>query len=377
MQIGKQYNYSGGRQFAARGWRGWLRLVALGCLLVSCAGCFTPGGVRTDSEKYAGNQHNVSTLAEKESKSNYNIPYLDPNFTLAPSDVLGLSFYTRSEPLAEYPLQIGDTVFIEFHQQEHLNRNGVIQPDGRMPMPYIGAVPAAGKSAQKVAEEVTAEYKAKELFKNVQVSVSVLAFNSRLKELQATISNGITGQIRDVPVGQDGYMSLPMADRVLVAGKMLEEVRKNIRAAYETAIPGASVDVELRSVGSSNLYVLGEVKNPGLVSINKPMSVLQAITAAGGYTTGADLTSVAVLRADDTGCPTGRLVDVRKILNEGNLSEDIMMRRFDIVYVPPHRIKKLNDGIVMYIRNMMPLETTQSLQYGYVWGNDNHFSPFW
>ncbi len=360
-----------------------LTLVTLGWLLALSAGCIpeggvapTPGGVRVDKDIYAGNQHNVSTLAEKEAKSSPAMPFIDRNFTLAPNDVLGLSFYTRAEPLEEYPIQIGDTMFIEFHQQEHLNRNGVVQPDGRLPMPYIGPYPAAGKSSQKLSEELTAEYKTRELFKNVQVTTSVLAFNSRLKELQATISNGMTGQIRDVTIGQDGYLSLPMADRVLLAGLPVEDARREIRAVYETAMPGASVDVELRAIGSSYLYVLGEVKNPGMINIKEPMGVVQAITAAGGYAPGADLTTVAVLRADDSGCPTGRLVDVRRILHEGNLSEDMLIRRFDIIYVPPHKIKKLNDGIVMYIRNMMPLETTQSLQYGYVWGNDKHFSPF-
>ncbi len=352
-------------------------VLAAVCLLAALPGCFpTPGGVRPDGEKYANNVHNVSTAGEMESKTTYNMPLLDPNFTLAPNDVLGLSFYTRHEPIKEYPMQVGDTLLLEFHQQEHLNRNAVIQPDGRIPVPFLPPYPAAGKSSETVSEELTAMYKEKEFFKTVQVTVSVLTFNTHLRELQATISNGVTGQIRDVAVGPDGFMSLPLAERVLVAGKQLEDVKKVIRKEYETALPGARVDIELRSVGSNYLYVLGDVNRPGIVNIAGPMSVVQAITAAGGYQTGADLTSVAVLRGDNAGCPTGRLVNVRRILNEGNLSEDLTVRRFDIVYVPPSKIKKMNEAVVMYIRNMMPVETSQSMQYGYVWGNDKKFSPF-
>ncbi len=343
------------------------------------AGCIapTPGGVRVDEEKYAMNRHNVSTMAERESKTSYSMPYLDPYFTLAPGDVIGLSFYTRHEPLPEYPMQIGDTLFLEFHQQEHLNRNAVIQPDGCIPVPFMQPLLVAGKSSVDASKELTDMYRMQGIFNNVQVTASVLAFNTQLRELQSTISNGITGQIRDVTVGQDGYLPLPLADRVLLAGKHMDEVRDIIRAKYAEALPGALVDVELRSIGSNYLYVLGEVANPGPIPINKPMGVSQVIAAAGGYQPGADLTTVAVLRADsEDDCPTGRLVDVRKILNEGNLSEDVMVRRYDIVYVPPHQIKKLNDGILMYVRNMMPVETSQSMQYGYVWGNERSFGPW-
>ncbi len=351
-------------------------LLSIVLCLVAIAGCVTPGGVRPDGMKYAGNYHNVSTVAERGENITPAIPYIDPDFRLAPSDVLGLSYYTRHDPLPEYPMQIGDTLLVEFHQQEYLNRNVVVQPDGCIPMPYLSSFKAAGKTSDQVGQELTEAYKTGGIFNNVQITVSVLSFNSRLKEMQATISNGITGQIREVPVNQDGYLSLPMADRVYVAGRCLADVRQDIRATYNVALPGAGVDVELRSLGANFLYVLGEVNNPGPVNIVEPMGVVQAITAAGGYRPSADLTSVAVLRADDTNCPTGRLVNVRSILNEGNLANDIMIKRFDIIYVPPHTVHKLNQGILMYIRNMMPLESTMTMNFDYVWGNDKHFSPF-
>lgn len=343
---------------------------------VLIVGCFTPGGVRPDAERYAGNQHNVSTAAEKGSKNSPSMPFIDPDFRLAPTDTLGLSFYTRHEPLPVYPMQIGDTLLIEFHQQEYLNRNVVVQPDGRIPVPYMPPYMALGKTSDKVSEELTEQYRTGGIFNNVQVTVSILAFNARLREMQALISNGITGQIREVVVNQDGYMSLPMAGRVRVAGRCITDARDEIRREYETAMPGAGVDVELRAVGANFLYVLGEVNRPGPVNIVDPMGVVQAITAAGGYRTGADLTSVAVLRADDSNCPKGRLVNVRDILKDGNLSSDVLVKRFDIVYVPPHTIQKLNESIVMYIRNMMPLESTMQMSFDYVWGNEKNFSPF-
>lgn len=352
----------------------WCAAVMLSLSSIWMTGCYLPGAPKTDDDMYAVHKQ-IST--NPDGTVNHPIPYVDPDFRLAPNDIIGLTFFTRSVPLPEYPLQIGDTLLVEFHQQEHLNRNLVVPPDGMVSIPYLPPVSVAGRTANALSQELTEAYKG--TFNNVQITVSLMAFNSRLKELQGVITNSLLGQTREVTVDYDGTASMPMGGNIHLAGLPMAVAKERINDIYRSSLPGADVDVELRGLGFNYLYVLGEVNAPGLVSIPGPMGVLQAIAAAGGAKTGADLKSVAVLRGNSDREAIGRLIDVRRMLNEGDMREDVLIRRFDVVYVPPHTIQKLNDAVLMYIRNMMPFQTQMNTGFTYMWGNTttgNGFKPF-
>jgi len=104
----------------------------------------------------------------------------------------------------------------------------------------------------------------------------------------------------------------------------------------------------------NNIYVLGEVKNPGLYPIKEECTVVKAITLAGGYTANARLKSCVVIRRfpqDEEGIKmqTITLKDVKvirekyeqvieinlvKILKDGELDQNIVLQPRDIVFLP-------------------------------------------
>lgn len=351
----------------------FILFIGLLALAVFVSGC-SAGGPRPKTVKYRQLDEGAQV-----GKYQMGLPYLDPDFRLAPNDVLGLTFFTSATPVSVYNLQIGDTLLVEFHQQEFLNRNLVVPPDGYISMPYLKPVKVAGRSADQVSRKLTDLYKEKSIFNDVKITVSLIAFNSRLKELQNANFNSLAGQTKDVIISHDGYVTLPLVrDRIMAAGLDMEGLLSRVRKAYRSALPGADVNLELRGVGSNYIYVLGEVKGPGMVEIGGPMGVAQAVAAAGGFTPGADLKSVVVLRSGDDRRPVGRLVDARRILSEGDASGDVLVRRFDVVYVPPSTIQQLNEAVLLYIRNMMPIETHGSLGFNYMWGDttESTFKPF-
>ncbi len=294
-------------------------------------------------------------------------PLVDTDMRLAPGDVLGITYISRNTPEG-YPLQTGDTLLVEYHQQEHLNRNAVVRPDGKITLPYVGDIEVGGKTVAEVNETVSGLYKEKNLFKSLTNTVTLLSFHNKLRELQQMNTNSASGQTRQATVGGDGCLRLPLGVNIQAAGRSVTKVAEEISCAYDTKIPGAEVLTELINMRHNYLYVLGEVNNPGLVSIGGPMGVAQAVASAGGHKSTADLRTVVLLRAaPDSDSPVGRLIDLDQILETGNLSQDALIRRFDIVYVPPSRIKNLNDRVLMYIRNMMPIETHGNLGMGFNW----------
>lgn len=340
-------------------------------LLLSTSGCYTAGPRPTEfgyqeTRRQAGGETT-------------GLPLVDPDFRLAPNDVIGVTYISKDTP-AGYMLQTGDTLLVEYHQQEYLNRNIVVRPDGKVTLPYIGDIQAGSTTVEQLSELVADSYRKKNIFDNLTTTVSLLSFNTKLRELQAINNNSLAGQTREVAIGGDGYLDLPLGIRVQAAGKCLQDFSREIRDAYDGALAGVEVHTELRAMRSNFLYVLGEVNAPGMVTIAGTMGVPQAVAAAGGFKNTADLSTVVVLRSNaECDAPLGRLVDLDTMLKTGNLNNDVLVRRFDVVYVPPSKIKKLNDQVLMYIRNMMPVETFLNLGMSYMWGNttSNTFRPFW
>jgi len=116
-----------------------------------------------------------------------------------------------------------------------------------------------------------------------------------------------------------------------------------------------------------NVYVLGEVKSPGLYPIEGECTVVEAISKAGGYTGNARLKSCVVIRkfpVDQEGLKlrTITLKDVKvirekyeqvieinleKILKDGELSQNIALQPQDIVFVPIRPLSEFDIATIL------------------------------
>jgi len=308
-------------------------------------------------------------------------------YEIGPGDVVGFTFLSRIQQSNDpYLLQRGDTLLIEYHRLEYLNRNVVIRPDGIVSVPYLDEMRAADMTTSQFTNALVEGYKRKHIFMNPEITVSVVSLNTQLKEMQLAFSNSTSGQTKDAVVGLDGYVRLPLIEPVFAAKKTVTQLQDEVKASYKKVMAAADVSVELRHIRSNMVYILGEVNLAGMHNINHPTTVTQAITMAGGFKGGAGLNSVVLIRSDDSGQPSGRIVDVASILKKGNLGEDVQLKRYDVIYVPPSTIQKLNDIILYYVRNMMPFPTSASANVGfsYLWGpaaagnssSGTSFTPF-
>ncbi|MCX6561868.1 MAG: SLBB domain-containing protein, partial [Candidatus Aminicenantes bacterium] len=95
---------------------------------------------------------------------------------------------------------------------------------------------------------------------------------------------------------------------------------------------GDIVNVQVDRIGA--IYVLGEVKTPGALSVmqSRLPTVTQAIAQAGGYTERASLGRVVIKRRDASGLEKEISVDVKAILK--NKVKDVPLQDGDTVYVP-------------------------------------------
>lgn len=109
------------------------------------------------------------------------------------------------------------------------------------------------------------------------------------------VGDGIYSQ-HDVRVGPDGTISLPTLPSLAVNGLTLSEIERAVGAFCCAREPRGAVSVSLLHPHHSAYYVSGEVGNPGRYVMERPTTILEAVTVAGGPTRRAHLKKVQVLR---------------------------------------------------------------------------------
>jgi len=126
-----------------------------------------------------------------------------------------------------------------------------------------------------------------------------------------------------------GKISFPLVGDVQAAGLTAQELADRLTRALSEKIKIPVVSVSLREINSYRVYVLGGVARPGVLSSKSEITLLQALALAGGVTPGADLTLGYVARGNK------RLdADFRKLVMQGDLSQNIILKPEDVVVVP-------------------------------------------
>jgi polysaccharide export outer membrane protein len=101
---------------------------------------------------------------------------------------------------------------------------------------------------------------------------------------------------RRVPVRPDGCISLPLINDVRAAGLTPNRLAADLAEKLRQHLTEADVSVMVEQVNSKKYYVIGEVQRPGPYLLPGPVTVLQALTAAGGFKDFAETRKIQVLR---------------------------------------------------------------------------------
>jgi polysaccharide export outer membrane protein len=137
---------------------------------------------------------------------------------------------------------------------------------------------------------------------------------------------------RVVPVRPDGKVSLPLVNDIQAAGLTPATLRKQVTDRLSEFIPAPEVSVMVREVHSRKVAVVGAVKTPGRFELKSPMTVLEVIALAQGFTDFAARDRIVVLRQNGT-TATRMPFNYRKIA-EGAEQENFLVKPGDIVVVP-------------------------------------------
>lgn len=174
---------------------------------------------------------------------------------------------------------------------------------------------------------------------------------------------------RTLTVGPDGRIVMPMSQPVMAAGRTFTQVQASLSTELGKQLRDPSVSVTPRAYAPEQIYVGGQVGQPGTYTINNRIGALEAILMAGGTRSTAKAKQVAVLRRAPNGGMMMRSVNIRGGLkNIADYNDTIQLRRGDIVFVPATTLAEVGQ-FVQSVRAAMPVDFNLSYQFGANGGN--------
>jgi polysaccharide export outer membrane protein len=250
--------------------------------------------------------------------------------------------------LTDYRIGRQDLLEIEVFDVEELHQTVRVGEDGAITMPLLGRLVVAGLTKSEL-EVLIAKLLADQYVRNPQVTVFIKEYESKKIAVSGNVKKPGTYEM----LGRKTLLEM-----LSMAGGLGADPGKQIfifRRGEGDATERASIDLEqlvfeadpqlnlplepgdiiyVPEIETVRIFVSGAVKDPDLYEVprDEPITVLKAITLAGGTTDRAAEKRVQIMRTDSDGARSTLQVNLRKI-KRGKL-EDPLLQEDDIVLVP-------------------------------------------
>jgi polysaccharide biosynthesis/export protein len=138
---------------------------------------------------------------------------------------------------------------------------------------------------------------------------------------------------RTIPVRPDGKISLPLLNDVQAAGETPTQLAAHVTESLKRYVTDPQVTVIVTAINSQRIYLLGEVTRAGAYPLLPGMTVLQALSSAGGLTQYARLQKIYVLREGESG-QTKFPFNYKEFLKGRNPEQNVALKVGDTIVVP-------------------------------------------
>ncbi len=142
-------------------------------------------------------------------------------------------------------------------------------------------------------------------------------------------------------VQPDGFMALKGAGVLLAEGLTIPEMQRAVTDAYRRFLHDPEITVTLKDFEKPYFLASGEVARPGKYELRGDMTASEAVAMAGGFTQQARHSQVVVFRRISADTSESHVIDIKRMLDSHNLSEDLHLQPGDFVFVPQSRVSKI------------------------------------
>ncbi len=138
---------------------------------------------------------------------------------------------------------------------------------------------------------------------------------------------------RVVVVRPDGKITMPLIGDVVASGLTAIQLQEKLEKLLKEYVEIPKVSVSVTAAHNMKIYLLGNVASPGEIELTKPITVLEAISIAGGLNEWAKETDLRLMRKINGQLKTYR-INYKAIIEGKDPSQNIMLKPGDTIYVP-------------------------------------------
>jgi len=270
------------------------------------------------------------------------VPFI-PEYRMGAGDVIEIVYHiSYDDPIEFYLLAIQDKISINFPYHPQFSSTVLVRTDGKITLPLIGDILAEGKAPEDLAKTLNQKYSA--YLNEPSITIALEEFNVKIRELKRAITTAPRGQSKIAPVTPDGRVSFPVIGTIHVAGLTVDQVEKIVNEKYKRFVENLQSTIILLEIHQPRFYIFGEVNRPGTydMAANMNLNLLDALALSGGYTTGANLKEVLIMRNEGLEKPIAFKADVASVLKTGNIHPNLRLKAGDIVFVPKTKLDEFN-----------------------------------
>ncbi len=151
--------------------------------------------------------------------------------------------------------------------------------------------------------------------------------------LQIIIWKEPDASVPSVVVRPDGKIAMPLLKDVEVLGLTPTEAEQMLTQRLTRFIPAADVTVVVTAIHSKRVYLVGAVKKEGPIELQRHMSILQALSEAGGLTEYAKRKNIYVLRTSN-GQQSKFRFNYDAVIKGERIDDNILVQADDVIVIP-------------------------------------------
>mgnify|MGYP006082582487 CR=1 FL=1 len=141
---------------------------------------------------------------------------------------------------------------------------------------------------------------------------------------------GNVNKILNLKINNDGEIFFPEIGPINLVGSSFIEIKEILKNIVDRQLIGTQVQINLSSLRSINVFVLGDAVKPGMYTISALSSLTNAIFASGGVNPNGSLRNIQLKR-------NGKIItllDFYDVLLNGDITNDIKLRSGDVIFIP-------------------------------------------
>lgn len=256
--------------------------------------------------------------------------------------------FSQERYATDYKIGPKDLLEISVFGLDELNKTVRVSEEGQITLPLLGEIEVEGLTKVELERKISQLLEEKYL-QNPQVTIFIREYQSKRVSLLGAVKNPgpyeILGRQTLLQIiSQAGGLTAEAGKEIIVIRQLPDASSISLKISIDDLIlkgdpklnipllPSDIVNIPIDKI--VNVYVFGQVRNPGALNVKRSNipTLLRAIAQAGGFSERASKGGVIIKRVDESGKEESIKVNVKDIIK--GKRKDVQLKENDVVIVP-------------------------------------------